>query len=82
MNLERAYIAREGFRRKDDTVCRRMLEEPIPHDNIPAIGKNMDIMLDDYYRLRGWDIETGIPKEEKLRELDLDFVIDNLKKLR
>ena len=83
VNLERAYIAREGFRRKDDTIPRRMLEEPVEDAHIPAIGKeNMDIMLDDYYTLRGWDVETGIPKEDKLRELDLDFAINDLKYLK
>jgi aldehyde:ferredoxin oxidoreductase len=81
VNLERAYIVREGFRRKDDTVPRRMLEEPVADSHIPPIGKNLDIMLDDYYQQRGWDIESGIPKQEKLRELDLDFVIDDFKKL-
>jgi aldehyde:ferredoxin oxidoreductase len=29
-------------------------------------------MLDEYYRLRGWDPETGWPTEEKLRELGLE----------
>jgi len=80
VNLERAYIVREGFRRKDDTVPRRMLEEPILDRNIPPIGENLDVMLEDYYHHRGWDIKTAIPKEEKLRELDLDFVADDLKK--
>lgn len=81
VNLERGYIVREGFRRKDDTVPRRMMEEPIPDRNIPPIGKNLDMMLDDYYQHRGWDIETAIPQEKKLRELELDFLADDLKEL-
>jgi aldehyde:ferredoxin oxidoreductase len=28
-------------------------------------------MRDEFYRLRGWDPETGYPREEKLRELGL-----------
>lgn len=82
VNLERAYIVREGFRRADDTIPRRMLEEPIADGHIPPIGKNLDIMLDDYYTLRGWDVKSAIPREEKLRELDLDFAIDDLRNLR
>ena len=82
VNLERAYIVREGFRRKDDTVPRRMLEEPILENYTPPIGKNLDLMLDDYYTIRGWDIQSAIPKEEKLKELDLDFVSEDLKKFR
>jgi aldehyde:ferredoxin oxidoreductase len=82
VNLERAYIVREGFRRKDDTVPRRMLEEPLTDTNVPPIGKNLDLMLDDYYQQRGWEIETGIPKKETLKKLDLDFVNDDFKKRR
>jgi aldehyde:ferredoxin oxidoreductase len=82
VNLERAYVVREGFRRKDDTVPRRMLEEPIPDIYVPPIGENLDLMLDDYYKLRGWDVESAIPREEKLEELGLDFVSDDLKKYR
>jgi aldehyde:ferredoxin oxidoreductase len=82
VNLERAYIIREGFRRKDDTLPRRMLEEPVPDSYFPPLGKNLDLMLDDYYAIRGWDIKSAIPKEEKLKELGLDFVSDDLKKFR
>ena len=31
----------------------------------------MDSFLDDYYDERGWDIKTGIPTPQKLRELGL-----------
>ena len=82
VNLERAYIVREGFRRKDDTVPRRMLEEPIVDHGIPAIGGNLDLMLDDYYTVRGWNLETSIPEETTLRSLDLDFANDDMGNLR
>jgi aldehyde:ferredoxin oxidoreductase len=59
-----------------------MLEEPIPDTYVPPIGRNLDLMLDDYYSIRGWDIESAIPKEEKLKELDLDFVSKDLEKFR
>jgi aldehyde:ferredoxin oxidoreductase len=28
-------------------------------------------MLDEYYRARGWDLETGLPTPQKLAELGL-----------
>ena len=40
--------------------------------------ERFETLLDDYYRLRGWDIATGLPKEETLRALDLAEVIDGL----
>ncbi len=32
---------------------------------------NLEVMLDEYYTLRGWDLETGIPKPETLKKLGL-----------
>ncbi len=34
-------------------------------------------MLDDYYRLRGWD-KNGVPTREKLKELGLENVATSL----
>ena len=31
----------------------------------------LNLMLNEYYKLRGWD-EFGIPTEEKLKELGLE----------
>jgi len=36
-------------------------------------------MKDEYYYLRGWDIETGLPKENKLEELGLTDIAQKLK---
>lgn len=30
-------------------------------------------MLNDYYSICDWDVETGIPTKEKLETLGLDF---------
>ena len=32
--------------------------------------------MDEYYRLRGWDVTTGWPTREKLNELGLGGVYD------
>ena len=36
-------------------------------------------MKTDYYRLRGWDTETGIPTPARLKELELNDIIGNIK---
>jgi aldehyde:ferredoxin oxidoreductase len=82
-NLERAFACREGFDRKDDHLVGKWAEEPVP--NGPYKGEMIDpvkweIMLDDYYRLRGWD-NNGIPGRKKLTELGLESVADELEKL-
>jgi aldehyde:ferredoxin oxidoreductase len=78
INIERAFNAREGFGRAQDTLPERMLKEPMPDG--PAKGQvvDLDAMLDDYYEVRGWDKATGIPTMEKLLELGLDDVVRDL----
>jgi len=75
-NVERAFIVREGVRRRDDYQTWRTFDEPLPSG--PHKGQKLDrdryeTMLDDYYRVRGWDVRTGIPTKEKLRELGLSI---------
>ncbi len=73
VNLERLFIAREGISRQDDTLPKRFLEEPLPEGSGPSTGSVLELepMLDEYYRARGWDVETGLPTREKLEELGL-----------
>jgi len=80
-NIERAFNAREGFTRKDDTLPERFLREPVPRP--PSKGQivELDRMLDDYYTARGWDVKTGIPTRRKLEELGLAYVAEELTKL-
>jgi len=39
--------------------------------------QELNQMLDEYYRLRGWT-NQGIPTKKKLYDLQLDFVADEL----
>jgi len=71
--LERTMIAKDGIDRKDDTLPKRYFDEPIPEG--PARGeiileKEFNEMLDEYYRLHGWD-KDGIPRKETLKRLGL-----------
>ena len=82
-NLMRAYIVREGIRRKDDDWPARFYCEPIPDG--PKKGAllsrdKINSLLEQYYDMRGWNRETGVPTKEKLVELDLDYVADELSK--
>ncbi len=68
-NLERLYINREGFDGKDDTLPKRLLEEPMPEGAAKGHVVELDRMLEEYYKIRGW--VNGKPTEEKLKELDI-----------
>jgi aldehyde:ferredoxin oxidoreductase len=69
-NAERLFLARAGFSRKDDTLPPRMLREPLPEGPGKGMVCHLEEMLEDYYRVRGWD-QDGIPTREKLEELGL-----------
>ena len=70
-NLERLYNLREGFTMEDDTLPDRLLNDPVAEG--PSVGfvSKLPPMLEEYYQFRGWDV-NGVPKERKLKELQLD----------
>jgi len=73
-NLERLFNLRAGFTRKDDTLPPRLLKEPIKTGPSKGEIEELDKMLDDYYRVRGWD-KDGVPTKEKLEELGLSELV-------
>lgn len=82
-NLERAFNCREGISRKDDRLPFRVQNEPIPSG--PSQGmycppEELEMLLDEYYRLRGWDSQ-GIPTSERLQLLGLEEVAKDLKQI-
>jgi aldehyde:ferredoxin oxidoreductase len=70
-NMERLYNLREGFTKTDDTLPRRLLEEPVPEGPSEGHTVRLEGMLTEYYQFRGWD-ENGVPKVAKLKELGLE----------
>lgn len=70
-NMERRWNERAGMTGAEDTLPKRILEEPLPSG--PAKGKvnRLGEMLPEYYELRGWD-KDGKITPEKLKELGLD----------
>ena len=86
-NLEKAFNSRLGFTRKDDTLCDRWMNEPIP-EGFPGAGMTggdfFEYMLDEYYDYRGWDRENGLQTKGKLEELglhDVASILENEKAL-
>jgi len=76
---ERTLNLKLGVRRKDDTLPKRFLEEPLPEG--PKKGQVHDILeplLDSWYEAHGWDVKTGIPKRERLEKLGLKEIADEL----
>jgi aldehyde:ferredoxin oxidoreductase len=69
-NLEKLWNLKVGFTRKDDTLPPRILKEPIKTGASKGEIEELDKMLDDYYKVRGWD-KDSVPTKEKLKELGI-----------
>ncbi len=74
VNLERCFNVREGALRADDTLPWRMMNTPVPEgpqEGMVTDKEMLDRLLDEYYEVHGWDVETGIPARETLETLGL-----------
>ena len=81
-NLKRCFNVREGVDRRSDKLPKRVME---PLASGPTKGvkvENLDGMLDEFYDAVGWDRKTGIPRKEKLIELGLKDVAEEIWKSR
>jgi aldehyde:ferredoxin oxidoreductase len=74
VNLERMFNVRRGLSRLDDRLPARFAE---PLTNGPRQGETfvLENMLNEYYVARGWDTQSGIPRRETLKRLDLEWVL-------
>ena len=69
-NLERQFNLAAGLTAKDDTLPKRILEEPAPSGTAKGLVARVPEMLPEYYQLRGWTAE-GVPTHDTLARLGL-----------
>lgn len=68
-NLERYYNNLAGFGAGSDTLPERFLKEPSTEKGSKGQVCELDLMLDEYYKARGW--VNGVVPETKLKELGI-----------
>ena len=76
-NLKKLFNVREGWTASDDTLPERILSEKLPTGVAQGTGlqrEELEMMIQSYYRARGWTADGMIP-EGKLRELGLADVV-------
>jgi len=79
LNMLRAFNAREGFTRSDDSLPKK-LYKPLKggrSEGIHLTPEELEQAKDWYYEMAGWD-ENGVPTREKLAELGLEWVAEQL----
>ncbi|MBA1336017.1 MAG: Tungsten-containing aldehyde:ferredoxin oxidoreductase [Firmicutes bacterium] len=79
-NLEKAFNAMNtDLSRKDDYPPHRYMEEPVksgPYAGHKCDKDMWDKMLDKYYELHGWDIETGLQTRMSLNQIGLEDIAE------
>ncbi|MFC1670648.1 aldehyde ferredoxin oxidoreductase family protein [Spirochaetota bacterium] len=82
--LERAFLVRQGITKDDDHLKGKWVKGPVsggPHKGLTIEPEKWEIMLEDYYKTRGWDRETGIPSKETLDKFGLQDVAHDLQNM-
>lgn len=78
LNLFRAFNAREGFSSADDVLPPKMFQAL--EDFGPTGGRKVELdelnqAKEAYYKIQGWDTNTGNPTVDKLKELDIEWAV-------
>jgi aldehyde:ferredoxin oxidoreductase len=84
VTLEKCFNTREGADRELDDLPWRLMHEPAPSGPLKGsmnTQEELDGMLDKYYALHGWNLETSWPYAETLEMLGLEDVSAELRKL-
>ena len=69
-NMERQFNIAAGLGKADDTLPKRILEEPAPSGAAKGLVCKLGEMLPHYYAVRGWNAD-GAPTSETLARLGL-----------
>ena len=78
VNMMRAFNARDGYTKEKDKLPKRMFQ-PMQGGNSDGFKieeKDFEGAKVEYYTQRGWDLSTGNPSPEKMRELGLEWIVD------
>ncbi len=85
LNVEKAINLRHtDFARKDDYPDEREFNEPIKSGNLAGWTfdkEKFEKMMDRYYEIHGWDIETSYPTRETLQKYGLNYIADELERI-
>jgi len=69
-NLKRLISCKLGCSRKDDYL-KKINSRALESGCTAGIDAHLEENLKNYYKIRGWDWETGWPTKEKLEELNI-----------
>jgi aldehyde:ferredoxin oxidoreductase len=81
LNLMRAYNAREGLTRDQDTLPKKLFAKPLSggrSDGLVLDPAELEWAITEYFEQAGWDVETGVPRRGTLEAVELGWVAEEL----
>ena len=81
LNMMRAYNAREGLTRDQDTLPKKLFKKALEGGRSEGIileNEELQAGLDMYYEQAGWDVANGTPTRPTLEDAGLAWVADDL----
>jgi aldehyde:ferredoxin oxidoreductase len=81
VNMMRAFNVREGFDQSQDQLSDKFFNRPLEggiSDGWKVDRSQFEAAKKEYYRLCGWEEDTGHPTRSTLDHLELDWVADLL----
>jgi aldehyde:ferredoxin oxidoreductase len=80
--MRHAFNLREGINPLARNMPGRLVgEPPLREGNVKDVTLDYKAMAREFLELAGWDVHTTVPSEASLRELGLDFLIDDMAKV-
>ncbi len=77
LNMMRAYNAREGLGKNEDQLPEKMFKKGLKGGRSDGYKIDHQAWLklrDHYYRLCGWDVDSGTPTRQKLDQLGIGWI--------
>ena len=68
--VKRLLNGKLGLTPENDRLPRPLLQ-PLPDTTVETLVPDMSVLLPAYYRIRGWEPDTGMPGGKRLAELGL-----------
>ncbi|MCP4627853.1 MAG: aldehyde ferredoxin oxidoreductase family protein [bacterium] len=79
--MRHAFNLREGLNPLTRNVPGRMIgDPPLKEGNVRDVTVDYKLLIKEFLKQIGWDTATTVPGDETLRKLELEFLIEDLKK--
>jgi aldehyde:ferredoxin oxidoreductase len=73
LNLRKAFNLREGLKPEDHKLSDRALgKKPLTSGPLKGARVDMDALMREFFETVGWDLATGGPTLQKMKELEID----------